>query len=265
MSGPLVHEITIANETVELDPIAFDNNIGSKGLRMVHYRSMRSPVGLKDEYDIRRPGADNSGSSNGMLYRKGGEVTVLFTGNGKSHQQKEFSDMDGASVQITLPRHYDGTKTPIRLAHYDRFYLAEDIDPVPNWQLFTTSEIGLDRLTYPVAEVELIIDSDGNEYGSEDVQLWNGQIKWGSNRPPPGTVCSIRYLYRPYWYVSRILHEVRVAVKTNPETGEKKVVRMPQAVVLEREYLFMNERRDDSLPDSPRQVRQSSDGGFGPR
>ena len=82
-----------------------------------------------------------------------------------------------------------------------------------------------------------------------------------------GVIYSIRYLYRPYFYVKGLGHELRVAAAPNPLTGEKYPEQMPQAFTLQREYLFEDSQStpDSEYPDNPRQQRGPADGGFGPR
>jgi hypothetical protein len=83
-----------------------------------------------------------------------------------------------------------------------------------------------------------------------------------------GMVCSVRYLYRPYWYVGAIPHEIRIAQIQNELTGERVVTRMPQACVLHREYVSLNEEQPTDQPsnadaESLRRVMGPMYGGYG--
>lgn len=258
--------IRLPDEVVDYDQDAFDNLVRHVGVQMIHYKAMRSPVGMVDRNDIRKPNPDSNVSSNGFIYKQAGLITVMFTNVNNQNRIMELGEMDGSTVQVTLPRFYDNDPTdPVRAVRYDRFYLTDENITVTDWQLFTAHETGYDRLTYPVSSVEYLIDSYGQEYSfNSDFSILNGQIKWGSTRPPPGTVCSVRYQYRPYWYVARLIHEVRV---TNKEDmlGNRETVRMPIMVSLQREYVFENEPNNQASPDNSRQAKAPPEGSFGPR
>lgn len=264
-----VYPIGMGNETVEFDASAFDNAIKNKGVKMVHYKAIRSPVGLANVNDIRRPDQDHVAASHGWVYRSAGEVYGFATGNGKNSRIMDIGDIEGSTVRVSFPRFYEDGK-PMRVAIFDRFYYAEDatVSVVPHFQFFEAHESGIDRLAYKVEEVEMLMDSRGEEYGDEHFYVdRNGQIVWrGNTRPTPGSVCSIRYLFRPYWYVMSIEHEVRLAAQRT-EGGDKTISRMPQFVVLQRERIFENEKRDkySDTPGSLRQAKAPADGSFGPR
>lgn len=270
-----VYTTDLPNNHVSFDVDAFDQAIRSQGVTFVHWRAMRCPVGMIDQYDSRRPHDDHSGCSNGFIYTVAGKITCLFTGNGTGSNPMEMGIMDGSTVSVTLPRFYDGGQDAVYIAPYDRLYLDEDRITVVNWQLFEAHASGRDKLNFPVAKVQDLLDSRNSRYQEgADFEVQGGQIVWtGSNRPGldletgKGRVCAIRYLYRPYWYVKQLVHEVRVSQAENPYTGERQIQRMPQAIVLQREYVFEKEDKDAQAPDpnSPRQVKSPLDGIFGPR
>lgn len=262
-------------QATSFDVEAFDQAIQSQGVRLVHFRAMRCPVGMVDMYDNRRPEHDHSGCSNGFVYTKAGELTALFTGNDRSTGATDVGFMDGSTVKVTAQRFYDGTEKPVHVTNFDRFYLAEDSILVPTWQLFEANISGREKLQFPVMEVQDLMDSTGKRYEQgADFEVQGGYIQWiGQNRPTydpareRGQICAIRYLYRPYWYCRQLVHQVRVAQAEDHFTGERKVHRMPQAMVLTREYIFEKQDNDEKAPepDSPEQVPAPRSGSFGPR
>lgn len=267
--GPLV------NDQVRFDVDAFDRLIKGQGVRFRHFRAMPCPVGLGDRYDVRKVHDDHSGCSNGFLYHYAGEVVCTFSGNGKQVQLIDAGLLTGATVQVTVPRFYDDKPSEeVLITVFDRFYLAEDKAYVIGMQRFEANATGKDRMNYPVAKVEAIVDSDGKLYDKSDYTVEDGQIVWtGYSRPGidpqsrKGQICSIRYRYKPFWYCKDLLHEVRVVQAIDPITGLAGTVRMPYAALLQREYVFENEQRDDRAPnpDSPRQPTTPRSGSFGPR
>lgn len=270
--GP-VHVNQFPSGSVAFDIDAFQALIYAHGVQLVHYRAMRSPGGLIDKYDSRRPNEDHLGSSNGFLYTKGGNFTGLFMGNNKDSRNTEQGLLDSANAQMTSSLTYDCGKA-IYLAPFDRIYLSEPSVLVTHWQLVEHHVTCQDRLRFPVAEVVDLVDSDGRSFGSDSYTLQNGQIVWCPQKSPgidpetgKGRIYAIRYLYRPYWYVERMIHEIRVAQQQNVLTGDRTTGRMPQQVSLQREYVFENEDKDENAPNpnSPRQVPSPEDGSFGQR
>lgn len=286
---PVEHFVTdLPAVAIGFDVEAFDAAIRNQGVKLVHYRALRCPVGMTDIDDNRRPHEDHSGCSNGFLYRKVGTITGLLIGNGNDPQLRDVGFVDGASFTSTFPREYDDACVPAKpfyMAPFDRFYLDEEAITVPTWQLVRANESGLDKLNFPAVEVEELVDNRGDIYedGRDFEVADTGHIVWlpSGRRPAPdletgrGAVFSIRYRYRPFWYVARMLHEIRISQIDNPMTNERKLVRMQQQALLNREFLFLNEANDDMARDprapqkqpgqSPRQQQAPEDGGFGPR
>jgi hypothetical protein len=251
---------------------AFDDAIEAHGVRFVHYRGMRNPVGMIDKFDSRRPDADHSGASNGLIYTKAGCFSALFTGNSKTLRSMEGGYINAATAQLTPTRKYRNCEDFVYLAPMDRLYLEEETVLVSHQQLVDAHETGVDKLKFPAERVQDIVDATNTRYSSSDYVLENGQIRWTTqNRPGTnpetgkGKVYAVRYLYRPFWYIDRLIHEVRVSQQENPITGETRAVRMPQSAVVQREYVYESEPQDPEAPESPRQQKSPRSGGFGPR
>lgn len=263
----------LPNVAIDFDVEAFDELLRSHGVQFTHHRGMRCPVGMIDPFDSRRPHEDHSGCSGGIIYTVAGKVTCSFGGNSMGTVQNEVGLLDQASVQATSPRFYDDKpQESVLFFPLDRLYLANEELVVPNWQLFEHSLDGRDRLNFPVAQVQDLMDSAGNRYQQgQDFDVVNGALVWKGRRPDAdsntgrGLVCSIRYLYRPFWYVKTIPHELRVSQVQNPVTGDRELQRMPQMVVLQREYVYEKEERDEQAkdPDSSRQAPLPTDARFG--
>jgi len=284
---PVDHYITdLPTVAIGFDVEAFDDAIRNQGVRLIHFRAIRCPVGMTDIGDNRRPHPDHSGCSNGFLYERAGSVTALLIGNGNNPSLRDIGFVDGASFTSTFPRQYDDPCVPPKpfyMAPFDRFYLDEEDITVSTWQLVKSNPSGLDKLSFPAVEVERLVDARGESYEQcQDFEIEAGQIRWkpGGRRPGEdvetgrGVIYSIRFRYRPFWYCARMMHEIRVSQQDNQMTGERKLVRMQQQCLLNREYLFLNESNDDLALDprtstskagSPRQQHAPEDGGFGPR
>lgn len=260
-------EIVLTNRLpdvgVEFDVQAFENLINAQGVPMTHYRAMGCPVGLKDRNDVRRSHDDHSGCSNGFLYTKAGELMSLFTGNSSSSMMTEAGLMEVATVNATMQRFYHGTQEVPDFLPYDRVYFTDEAITVGHWEKVECTGTGTDKLRFPVVQVVDIVDSEGFRYSPDDYEIVEGKLRWVGNRPGldpetgRGQVYTVRYRYRPYWYIKQLVHEVRLANASNVYTGVRAVQRLPQAMVLQREHVFENEENDDQAldPNSPRQVR----------
>lgn len=269
---------------VAFDIEAFNEAIRSQGVKLVHYRAQRCPVGMVNLDDNRRPHPHHEGCFNGFVFTKAGCVTALFTGNNKKKSMEDVGFVDFSTVQSTFPQTYDDSDEKIVIAPFDRFFLSEESTKVVQWQLFQTHETGLDRLKFPVACVQgPILDARGERYNENDdfVITSEGAIKWVGRRPAPeldvgpglgngfgtdrGAVCSIRYLYKPFWYVGVIPHEIRVV---QVQDGfDRKSERGPQMAVLHREYVGQNvDQEATGLPSTSEELRRVMApmyGGFG--
>lgn len=261
-------------EVVSFDPVAFDGFIRSQGVEMVHYRSMRCPVGMTDTDDVmRRPHEHHKDCSNGFVYTQAGIVTCSFLGNSKESNFQDYGRLDGSTVQVTFPRTYDDKpSTPVQMCQFDRLYLKEEAITVVNWHTFAAHASGVNRLQFPAVEVQDLMDASGKRHvAGIDFEVRGGEIHWLKGGPGidpktgKGVVCSIRYSYRPFWYVSRMMHEVRVA-QVEDEYGDRSIMRFPQQAMLQREYWFEKEQRDPEAPNkNGRQKPEPKDGIFGPR
>lgn len=287
--NPVDIQTEIPSHQIGFDTEAFDEAIDTQGLRLVHYEAMVCPVGKVDLNDTQKPHPDHEGCTNGYIYVKAGEIYGLSTGNSKHKQASDLGFWDGSTVQVSLTRFYfDQPERPIFVAPFDRFFVAEEHIAVPTWQQFVSSGSGRDRLKYPVVKtLQPIVDNAGQRYveGIDFDVSGNGLIAWRAGRAPPpnleagpgmgngfgsdrGAVCSARYLYRPFYYVGQIIHEVRVSQLS--DAGERGVARYPQTVMMHREFVTQNRNQNEAGAPGPdadalRTVLGPTNGGFGSR
>jgi hypothetical protein len=264
------------SQSVSFDPDAFNELLNFQGVRFVHYKALRCPVGMTDVDDNNRPHEDHAGCSNGFIYYKSGIVTASLMGNSNNQNSSDMGLIENSSIVATFPQFYDESETKISLAPFDRLFLNEEEKEnrilVPTWHLQLAHQSKVDKLYFPCENVEILVDSRGNEYKQDvDFCIENGCIKWGDRWPGyqldvgRGTLYTVRYQYRPYFYVSRLMHEIRVA-QIDSYDG-RKLVRMPQQALLNREYTFSNESADSKAKDanSLRQTPSPEDGWGSPR
>lgn len=267
-----VNQIEYNDRSVLFSPESFNKAINTHGVKMVHWIAMPCPVGKIERYSVRRPHPDHSGCSNGFIYTKAGTVNCLFLNSGNKMDQFDIGVLDGTTATVTTPRTYDDSDEEIQVMPFDKFYIAEEELLVPTYQEVEAHITGKDRLNFPVVKVISIIDAKGKKYCPDDYTIEDGQIVWKPGQGPGydplqdlGVLYSVRYLYRPYFYVDRVNHQTRyITVSTGLEI---KKVRGPQEFILIREKVFEKEEKDDQAPDpnSQRQMKSPRMVPFGPR
>jgi hypothetical protein len=244
------------SESVSFDPAAFDELIRTQGVDMEHYRSMLCPVGLIDPDDQRHPREHHASCSNGYIYTFAGNIICSFISNSKEIRQVDIGLIDSSSVTVTFPRYYEKSNpntpdVPVQPTQFDRLYLKDNSITVVTKEKFACSEDGIEKLRYPVVHVIDLIDARAVRYSEgTDFDIVNGRIKWHPGKTPGqdaqskrGVVCSVRYSYRPFWYVQRMIHEVRVA-QVEDDYGQRQTMRFPQQMLIQRETVFENEQAD---------------------
>lgn len=273
------HDIQLPNESLNFDVDAFDTLIRSHGVTVEVYSAMVCCIDTDDPNDGHTH--MHPQCQNGFLYRKEGETLMSFGGNVTAPEMTEYGTQDNSYVMASFPLFYDCPENkPVILGQYYRIYIKDCPVAVTNNEKIEHHQSGLDRLSYPVLEVLRATDNHGKEYVcGEDFEITpEGLIKWFENRSPGyntqlgrGNVISFLYLYRPFYYVSRLPHEIRVSRVDNVMTGDTKLVRMQSAVALQREWCFEQEPAspDDAktgrIRNTMRQGAVPRSGSFGPR
>ena len=254
----------LPDEAVTLDAVAFDNLIHHNGVKLIHHRAIRCPVGLQDESDIHRTHPDHTGCSNGFIYKAIGRVTTVFTSNAMDPRKMDEGFVDGSTVSVTFPRFYDSDESKrVMVRPYDRFYLEEENIVTAIWDLTTRRQDGLaDRFEFPAVKVEHLIDSTGTwYYEGTDFDLIDGNLVWRPLKgPAPRTVYSAWYMYRPFYYCDRLVHEIRVTPTPDfINTAEVHLERLSFGAILHREYVYRNQENDEQAPDNHGRKQRAPD------
>jgi hypothetical protein len=246
-------------ESVAFDAQAWDDAVSAHGLTFIHWQAMPDPIGLQSKYDSRKPDAvNNPNVFNGFYYVKMGELQAIMSGNTKETKATAGGIVDSGIAQFTPATRYLCFKNEIPqrvyLSPYDRFYLKDEDIFVPRGELIEASITGVDRATFPVEKVINIVDADGISYDSSCYTIDKGLIHWKDKRPSfnvevnKGKVYSIKYLLRPFFYVHRLIHELRLMQILDEMTGDHKLIPVNQSCIVQREYMFQNKQVDPSNP-----------------
>jgi hypothetical protein len=253
-SGIIDGGVILPDEHIGMDPDAFDTVVRGKGAPLIHYRAIRCPVGLVDPTDVRRPHADHAGCSNGFIYKAMGRVTATLTSNSTDKKNEDFGYFDGSTIQATFPRHYDSNENRrVLVRPFDRFYLEQEDILTGTWDLTQRRlDARADRFEFPAVKVEHLIDSAAVEYHQfTDFDLTPaGDLAWRVGKGPAvGTVFTVWYEYRPYWYVERLVHEIRLFPTHDfLSPDDIKMERLGFGAVLQREYVHRTQTPDVLAP-----------------
>jgi hypothetical protein len=245
----------LPEESTTLDVVAFDHLVRIRGVKFVHHRAIPCPVGLTDENDVHRTHADHSGCSNGFIYKPIGRVTAVFTSNATDPKKVNEGMFDGSTVVITFPRFYDEPADKrIMVRPIDRLYLEEEDLLVAIWDKTHRRNDGQpDRAEFPIVKVEHLVDANEAWWTQGvDFDVIAGNIVWRAGRgPATGTVFSVWYQYRPYWYIDRLIHEIRVSPVPDYLDGNLIAMeRLAYGAMCQREYVYRNQQNDDLAPDN---------------
>lgn len=249
MAKSPVSPLSLPYEKVTLDRISLENFTKDSGPIFVHYKATPCPIGQVEKESIRSPHAEHSECSNGFIYEKAGEFSGPFTSNAASLQLTDIGLVDGSTSIVTLPRFYNDTQEQIYINPYDRLYIKDNVVLSVFAEKIESSISGVDRATFPIERVESVIDNKGKKY-SQDIHfnLVNGNIVWLSDNRPgydvslgKGTLYSVRYLYIPFYYVSRLLHEIRIIAFADLD-GNIKYDRGPYQIAIVREKFFAKQQ-----------------------
>ena len=259
-------------ENVFFVPELFDSLVRSHGVLLEHFIALPCPQSDKNINNVRSNHADHN-CEDGMYYVCAGTFLGIMTNNPKNSHFQAEGMIDSATCWIIVPRFYEQGGKKIYFSPYDKIYVADDQYKevlVPNFESMESSTTGVDRLRFPICEVTHVIDKNGQpsyQMGVDYAVTANGALQWlGQNRPQfnptlkEGGVYSIRYLYRPYWYVATVEHEIRLSRVLNPETDDNTLVRLPQYLRCVRERYFRSKDNTDASEDVREAYTPSSGG-----
>ncbi len=248
-------------ENVFLVPELFDSLVREHGVLLEHWIALPCPQSDKNINNVRSNHADHD-CEDGMYYACSGTFLGIMTNAPKSSHFKSEGIIDSAVCWIIVPRFYEKDGKKIYFSPYDKLYVADDQYKevlVPNFESMESSTTGIDRLRFPACCVTHIIDKNGKpsyQEGSDYQLTTEGNVKWLSqNRPQfnpvlkEGGVYSVRYLYRPFWYVATVEHEIRLSRVINPENNDKTLVRLPQYLRCVRERYFRSKENTETNED----------------
>ena len=232
----------------QLDPKAFEELIKNRGLRWQHFKATQCPNIPDLETNQHDPNCQIC--ENGMLFYGGDEVHGIFQQNKLERMYEIQGVWDIGEAVVTFSAYADaedgtpGRGEAIDLQNFDKLVC---LDYEFRWQeLIEHSPLGVDRLRYPALQVEFLSTKSKQYYPDVDFIIDDdGMIKWITQNQPNydqrnsrGEVFTIAYTARPVFYVVNLIHEIRATKAQDFVTKEITAVRLPQQVLIRRDYLF---------------------------
>jgi hypothetical protein len=240
-----------------LDPKAFEDLIKNRGIRWKHEKATPCPNVSDIEQQMHDPNCRIC--ENGMLFYGSSEIHGIFSNNKLERMYEVIGIWDVGQAIVTFSAYMDGQDgtpgmgTAIDMQHWDKLTC---LDYEFRWQeRIEHSPTGVDRLRYPALQIEFVATKSKKYFADTHFQInADGNVQWISQEQPSydqlnqrGEIYTISYTAQPVFYVIQLLHEIRATKAIDHATGLNKAVRLPQQVLIMRDYLFLNRKDKDGL------------------
>jgi len=261
---------------VKMDIFANNNLIAQNGVLCMHYASVPDVINQRVEGDL-RDSFDQMDDyqfennvvfkrENGHIYIQKKPVFIILTNNSTDLINTPSGLYGNSGAYATVNRWYQNTNETVHISQFDKMVPCSSENEIIGTakQKFRHNNTGVDRLNFPIVDIEFLVDSDGKFYQKNvDFDIIDGVIKWkGHNRPGndpvtgKGKICSARFQYKRYFYIKMVPHDFRSTPVIN-SMGQAQVKRGPMQAVLQADEIFLNEKR--KAEDSPEDVLLAGD------
>lgn len=225
---------------------AFDQILQNRGIRFIHRSAAPCPnmTSLNaSNHDPNCPFCDESQ----IVHLPGKEIFGVFTSNTLEKMYEIQGVWEIGSAVVTFPTEYaDGTQADFNT--FDWLVCPDfevKLSDIKEYDLQDATGI---ELRYPVVKIDNMMSVRNGQmyYYQENVDytIVDGDIKWISGMEPSfdlasqtGEVISILYTANPVYSVLNVMHELRVTQEYDIATGKKVARRLPQQVLVRREFL----------------------------
>ena len=221
----------------------FDQLLRNRGIRFEHHRALPCPNMRALDDNSHDPLCTHCDGS-GILYYQPKEIIGVFLSNSIEKQFEYQGAWEVGTATVTLPTEYaDGTQADFTL--YDKLVVKDFTVRLWEKKEYEPRAGDIQQFRYPIVKVEQLVSATAynlKEYVQDtDFIIEDGKIKWIGEKPDydhvneMGQAYSVAYLANPVYIVLQPLRELRVSQQL--ETGNKLAIRLPQQVVVKRDFL----------------------------
>ena len=243
-----------------LDPsirgTAWDQLLNNRGIRLFHRVAAPCPnmKGLEENNHIPNcPFCDNSQ----MIYHNTfpgtndqREIWGAFTSNSLEKMFEVQGVWEIGTAVITFPAEY-GNGVQADFNTFDQLYCPDFEVRLNDLIEYKSSSSRITRLRYPIVNIDYmsaVVNNSMKEYalGTDYEITADGDIHWliephYNSVDDIGEVISITYVANPVYTVQNVLHEMRVSQEYDMISGQKVARRLPQQVLVKRDFLMQTE------------------------
>lgn len=223
---------------------AFDQLLNNRGIRFIHKISAPCPnINVLDDnnHDPECPFCDQSQ----ILYVAEKEIFGVLSNNTLEKMYEIQGVWEVGTAVITFPTCYNASQEQADFNTFDQLICPDFEIRLSDLKAYEGDSIT--KCKYPIVRaVNITSISDGvlRTYSEGvDYDIVNGDIHWIDGKQPPynqieeiGEVLSITYVANPVYNVVQTLHELRVTQEMI--NGVKTAIRLPQQVLVKRDFLF---------------------------
>ena len=223
---------------------SFDQLIQNRGIRFIHKVSAPCPNLRSLQDNSHNPNCPIC-DGNGMMYYREKEIFGIFYSNSLQKNFEQQGIWEIGSAVVTLPVQYaDGSRAEFNT--FDQLVIPDFT--VRLWELkeYEPRNDG-QQMRYPIESVDYIASVVNNilvpyEDGV-DYNIVDGKIFWIAGKEPVydniherGDVFVVVYFAHPVYNVLQHMRELRITQEL--QGGSKVPVRLPQQVLVKRDFLF---------------------------
>lgn len=223
---------------------SFDQLLKNRGIRFIHHKATTCPNMTTV--------ADNSHNPNcqicdgqGMFYYEDKEIYGVFYSNSIEKNFEMQGIWEVGTAIVTLPTEYaDGTQ-----AEFNSLDQLSILDfTVRMWQLkeYKNTPNRQQQLRYPIHNIDHMSSAKDDTIilykQGIDFNIVDGNIEWVVGKEPKMNdvglppVLSIQYFANPVYTVLQHMRELRVSQQL--VSGQKVAKRLPQQILVKRDYLY---------------------------
>jgi hypothetical protein len=237
-----------------INNVNFDQLLQNRGIRFIHKKSCPCPNIKGVEENSHTPGCKFCDESGIMFYSEK-EVWGVFTSNTLEKLFEIQGVWEIGTAVVTMPAEYtDGTQADFNV--YDHLICPDFQIRLNDLKEYHPDDGRRMWLKYPIIKVEYMASVRNGILFTYtegvDFIIVDGEIEFMIGKTPSynpindlGEVMTITYLTNPVYGVQSVMHELRVTQVYDPNTGTKTAVRLPQQILVKRDFLSDEQNRGE--------------------